>query len=737
MLTVVLVVCGVFVFSAPVARATPTTHSWTGVDPVNPHDWGKAKNWDDESVPANGDIVVIDGARVTNVPSDKSFADVTIKNGAHLDSGGPLATDRLVAKCAVSDVDIQSMGNLLLPTAIHGLDMTDGTTFTNHGTVDVSLPFVGDDCTSDPFGHKGKLRLFTGAVFRNYGTLTGGGTVLGMVCCTNPQILRNETTGRIDGSSDLTLKSLRLHHKGRMLGGTVTLEGGDHLLTSSSRFSNVVVYAEDAVINANVPGSTTASTITLGANANLGLYQGSELAGYGSWSGPGTLSLRHGFVYGRQTIAEGTRFSVSGPDTKGINKFGGNDPGEVVVFGDMVIGTGALTIGGRVIIRDTGTLTALAGSRAVVTGLTCCAAPVNGISNYGTIVVGSGAVARFAALKLDNHSIVNGAGKLVIDGGTHTFRDKSSVRSRMELKGAADLRLEGTSTVTAALDQTNADVTTPAPGASVVGGGSWTFVAGSLSGEPRFGPNLDFETAGAATKSILAGTSLTVDGPALLGGAGELRFTAGTLGRFNGTTTFVGAEIDAWNCCTSAARVEFHGPVAARKSAGVALIESVEAVFFDTVDVNGGVLEIYGLPAVFANSADMVLKLDGGAFRSTGPVRLPPAATISGPGTVRVDTLRVNGTLRLASRDDLRIAGSMVLGSTAITTLAFSGSRHDRIVVGGAAQLGGRLRLVSVPASGPSTTLLVADDRGGFFDTVTGRPAGRLLSYDSTHVRLG
>ncbi len=173
-----------------------------------------------------------------------------------------------------------------------------------------------------------------------------------------------------------------------------------------------------------------------------------------------------------------------------------------------------------------------------------------------------------------------------------------------------------------------------------------------------------------------------------------------------------------------------------RRSAGASVFENVEAVFYDVVDLNGGVLIVDGVPAVIANSADAAIRLEGGALRSDGTLRLPQRASMIGPGTVRADTLRVSGVLRLASRGELRVVGSVVLGSGAVTRLEFARSGADRIVATGAALVDGALRLVSAPASGRPRDLVEADDRVGSFGVVTGVPSPRRVEYTPTKVRL-
>jgi hypothetical protein len=717
-----------------------TTHTWTGADPDDPHNWNKAQNWDTSAVPANGDIVVINGARVWNVPGGKTFSKVTIKNSAFLSSGGPLRTAWLEAGCAGVDVDVEIVPGSPVPSVIAGLDVQEGKTFTNDGAVEVTSPSpLSDLCTQDSAGVRGRLRLNPGARFRNYGTLRGSGTVAGRVCCSNPQVLRNETTGIIDGSEDLTLANLRLHHFGRVLNGTVTLSGGSHVLTSSSRFANVVVFADDAAqVHAGPPGSVTTTKITLGTNAWFGLFGNAALYGFGEWTGPGNLALRKGFVYGGQTISADTTFSVSGPDGKAISRLGPDDPGEVAVFGKAVLWSGPLTIGGRLKIESGGRLSVPRGAAPEVLGATCCTAPVNGIRNRigGRIDVGAGAQATFRSLQFDHFGTITGAGTLTLDRGIHVFANNSRVAGTVTVKSGT-LRLNGTTTVTGVVRHAGGEVRTPTDGATVAGGGQWIFAGGTVTGRPTFGSSLRFSTVGPDLKALEPDTTrLRVEGPATLSGSGPLRLRAGAEATFAGRTTLAAATVDAWSCCTTPARVEFLGPVALRASAGPSVLEWVRAVFVDVVDLNGGVLEVRSaLQPQFAAGA--VLRLEGGTLRATSatPLWFGPGASLLGPGTLDADA-RVAGPLRFTARGDLAVQGSLELRWSAATTLVFGTAPRDRIVVRDGATLDGRLTLVNARSAPVGARLLQAATRTGTFGAVAGLPAGRNLFYGAGFVSL-
>jgi hypothetical protein len=739
------------------ARAV-TTHTFTGTDPDAPTDWTSAQNWNTQQVPEDGDIVVIEGKRVTNVPGDKSFLGVTIRNGAHLDSGGPLTTFTFTSGCARSDVSI----DVTSPTAVNvfGLDLSEEAILTNFGNLAVwaAPPPASDLCTTDTAGHRGKLRLHPGSQLRNRGILRGDGTVLGMNCCLAPQQLRNLASGTIEGTegTGLIVRNLRLWHAGTIRGGTVTVEGGFLRLTSTSRFDGAttpltVEVVDGAVVEANEtdpsnPGFTVPSTISLGMRATLAVYDG-DLIGRGDWGGAGTLALRGGSIQGQQRLSNSTHLSVSGPDPKSIRRFGAGDPADVVIAsGPVTFGTGPLTLGGRVRLEPDSDLTVPAGSRPVVTGLTCCTSPFV-LRNRGRIVVGPGGELRLRNLQLSNAGRLGGSGKVVLDGGPSTFTGGATVSGNVTLTRGATLTISGTTTLTGTVDQEDAAVTGQiGTSATVAGTGTWVMLGGSLNGALSFGDDLRFETAGPAMKSVTTSptpgtsTAIIVAGPALLGGTGPLRLTgsAGVAVAFGGTTNLVGAQIDASSCCTSPARLRFDGPVQVRANAGVSRIRNLRVSFWERVDLNGGQLEVNPAAMTLGNVSTTRVALEGGQLTvATVDLVVPPAVQLIGPGVVEVRTLRLNGRARNATRGPLTVDGSLVMGSGAQLLVGFTSTGRDRVTVTGLAQLDGTLQLSGAGTLPRGYRLLTADERLGRFSGLVNVPAGRSIVYGANFVALG
>ena len=135
----------------------------------------------------------------------------------------------------------------------------------------------------------GLLKLFSGVTFRNSGVLGGDGTVEGMTCCTNPQVVNNGNTGKIDGSDGITLLNLRLLNRGKIAGGSLHLVGGDHIFRTGSRLVSVDVTAETARISVPDDNPNARSSVTLANQTIFTVTGGSELYGPADWIGNGIL----------------------------------------------------------------------------------------------------------------------------------------------------------------------------------------------------------------------------------------------------------------------------------------------------------------------------------------------------------------------------------------------------------------------------------------------------------------
>jgi hypothetical protein len=348
-----------------------TIHTFTGADPNDPTNWGSAQNWDTQKVPQDGDRVVIDGDRVTNVPADRSFSGVTIRNGAHLDSGGPLSTSSLTAGCAFSDVSIfvtEGGG-----ATVYGLDLREGAILTNHGVLAVaaSPPPLGQECTTDIAGHQGKLRLFPGSRLDNWGMLGGSGTVLGMSCCTEPQELRNFRSGSIlADASGLVLDSLRLVNKGELGGaGNVVLDGAPSTFANWGRVTGRVVLAGGTTLTVSRTTTVNGTVDQEDATVVGPIGAGATLDGTGTWT------ILGGSLNGALTFGEDLHFETAGPAMKSIatSPVPASDT-QIIVAGPALLGgTGSLRLAGSLDRITFGGTTRFLGM--TIDARSCCTTP--------------------------------------------------------------------------------------------------------------------------------------------------------------------------------------------------------------------------------------------------------------------------------------------------------------------------------------------------------------------------
>lgn len=717
------------------ALAAGTTHNWVGLDTKAPHDWKKAKNWSTNAVPQDGDSVYIKGAFVQNAPNDIHIATVTLEDNASILTGGPLFVDRLEMHCATlaigATVNVSGLvtGGEFRPGEDGPFEVLSTGTFTvrKHTILD---PGCGEGTTIEP----GLLKLFSGVTFRNSGVLGGDGTVEGMTCCTNPQVLNNGNTGKIDGSDGITLLNLRLLNRGKIAGGTLNLVGGDHIFRTGSRLVSVDVTAETARISVPDENPNVRASVTLAEHTIFTVTGGTELYGPADWIGKGILELREGIIYGDQTIGPDLTLLVSGRKTKSIRSKNARNPGVVTVDGKVTLSAGRLQLGGRLDLHEGATATVLKNSGATIAGLTCCRAPIPTFENAGTIRVEKDAVLALDSMRLTNVGTVDGPGRLVFDGGDHRLEDGSSIEAPVGIKGGAIVRAFGTVKFDSTVDQYDRGVLRGgiASPVEIAGTGSWTWRDGEMHGRLSFGPDIEVSVKGVGFKSYATPSTLEVGGPLRIEGQGELRLAAGATLDAKGDVTLAGANVTAGNCCTDPATFIASGDVTVERAAGVASLNSMEARFANTVDLNGGILEIDSLDPVFQGGAK--LQLEGGALRASGVVLFRSGSVLQGPGTV-VGNVAMTGTVRFGERGRLLVKGGYRQEFGGRLEIKFAGAARDLLEVDGPVELAGQLNLSGTIASITRAFPIVkGTSLTGEFNLVTGLPASKQLQYGPNEV---
>jgi hypothetical protein len=701
-----------------------TTHKWVGADPADPHAWSSAKNWDTQKVPVPGDSVEIRTGRVEDVPPLLPLDTVTLSDGAELGSGGPLLADRLELMCGRLAIDATiGAGGVSI-----GGELREGVSFRTAGTFVVRTPNLldqgcGEGVTVDP----GVLKLFPGASWRNAGTIRGGdGTIQGMTCCTNPQVLEN--VGRIDATDKLTLANLRLLHRGRLVGGELTLSGGDHSLRDGSTLGGSVI-ARGARITVPPASSGGESVIALGGGKLL-LTGSSELRGKARWSGTGTLFLEGGVIGGDQVIGPQAIFSTSGTGAKSIGPSAGS-PGRVTVEGSASIGTGTLTLGGSLVIE--GHLRVGMNRKAIIKGTGCCTDPVPTLWNRGQMEVASGASLEVLSMRLALNAPVRGTGQLLLGYGRHVLGTGAVLDVPTLIKDGALVKVQADTEVGKTVYQSSgATVGVGSPGPTIGGAGRWTWVGGDMAGNLAFGPDLSVVVKGAELKRYTSDRRLTVRGPLRIEGPGPLQVRWGGTFATTGAVTLVGANVTGSSCCIDTAVFTAAGPVSVVPAAGASLLSMLDTRFTGLVDLNGGTLDIDSLDPAFRGD----LRLEGGTLDSNGVVTLGSASILAGPGTLN-GLVQTSGVTTFSKRGRLLIGGSFSQDADGRLVVRFETNGRDWVDVDGPATIAGELLLGGNPASVTRPTIVLrAVTLSGTFGKVTSLPSSHIVGYGSDRVTI-
>lgn len=444
------------------------------------------------------------------------------------------------------------------------------------------------------------------------------------------------------------------------------------------------------------------SAVTLGANT-LRLTQGSSSFD-GQITGTGGIEARAGLALsaaqgftGGTTISGGTVLlgNLGGLGADGVT-FTGATPGALrlnasgTLANDLTWDPGA-----------TGTLSALAGRTATVTGQI----GVNGNSTMrlgsatdtGTLVMGH-AVLGFAApfaVAIDGGTVRDGgifsgvtmraASTTVAAGATLDFNDQAfgGLTQVQELRGAGTV-------VTGALGTT----------VLRVGGGNF---AGSIQGA---GGLRVTDVLGAVNGTLVLTGANTYAGPTTIDAAHRLQVGAG------GTTGTLGAGA-----------VVNNGTLAFNRADAVTVANAISGTG-DLVKDGTGTLTLTGANtytgATTVNAGRLQLS---GSLASSAGLTIGNGAGIGGVGTVSTTTVGAGGTITPGnSIGTLTVSGNLVLAPGSIMVMEVQGATADRIDVTGTATLGGTLRLV--PLGGAYTfnapyTLLTAASITGANASVT------------------
>jgi fibronectin-binding autotransporter adhesin len=330
------------------------------------------------------------------------------------------------------------------------------------------------------------------------------------------------------------------------------------------------------------------------------------------------------------------------------------------------------------------------------------------VTNNGTIQAGAAAIRFFGASAgvATNNGVINAAGAnaggIIGSVGFLQATNRGSITvtgtNGVGMGGFGDSnRLENSGTV--AVTGTGAvGMGVTAVGSSVINSGLVTASGTNAGGVLLVGSNSSFTNTG---RVVATGTNAVA---VLLGGSGNT-LILGTGSSIDGTVRSSGtnngvqltgdgvlpATVLGFNTLTMSGPGTWSLPT---------------AVTFGNSFVNGGVLAVNGT--------------------LTSPVLVNPGGTLGGSGTV-IGNVTNNGRVAPGnSLGTLTINGNYTQTRDGTLAVEVSPSGADRLVVGGAATLGGTLLFLPQAAlftEGPSFTVLTANSIQGAFDTVSGAPS--------------
>jgi hypothetical protein len=708
--------------------------SWTGNG--DGHSWSDGMNWASMQEPQDGDSVTIapqhPGAfpSVTGLPSGMNLQDLTL-NDASLSGGdatvkGTFTFDVSAAPSRTLDASLNVTGDAIISGV--GLKLVTGTP-TFSGNTEVSAGTLETE--------------FSGGI-TNAGdfAIDGGATVKANACCSSPDKFTSTGTVSVP-SGTATLGFLDFVDQGSVSvspGATLEVPSGVAKLSSGDDISGggTLLFDQGAQV-------TLASNVAVTAGSTLQLGHEAALLGTGSLTGSGKFSWIGGNVSGNLTVGKSISTSVSGTETKFVSAPGKkkvtltlNGPTTLSGTGELETHLGNITSSGRFQINTGATLGAN----------TCCAAP-DQFTNTGTLAVPASAsgtaTMQFIDFR-DQGSVSVGAGSLL-----HVIEGPVQLSSGDSVSGGGTLEFDGNAPVALASNVTIASGTT----AQLTGGATFTGT-GSLSGSGRFawtggavqgnlsvGRTVTTAISGTATKSVNSSNgkpvSLTLNGPTVLTGTGELELgLAATVQNLGTFTLKAGTTIGAGTCCSAPDRLLNGGTLVVAAKPSTATISLLQFVNSGTVKVSNGTLSVGTLS--YRQTAGRTT-LAGGSLTAAQPVDIN-GGLLTGFGTIHGSVVSGGTVQPSTTGGKLTITGSYTQSRTGelatVLTGTTPGTKFGQLVVNGAAKLAGALSVTTgggfKPKKGQSFVVLSCKSRSGTFARHTGTPAYK-VSYGTKSVK--
>ncbi len=606
-----------------------------------------------------------------------------------------------------------------------GISTGSAATFNNHGQFDIR----NDSSFFYGFGNP--------PVFNNFGTVTrsqgDGVATLGLYVANH-------------GALDVHSGTLNLTASG-LSDGPFTIDAGTSIQIPGGTFE----LNAGATIAGPGPLRLTGATLVLNADVPVEYLQFSSgtLRGTGELQIEDTLDWSGGSISeaGSARILPAASLRINGANGKSISQRTITNDGAVVWTGSggVSVGSAALfdnngtfdiqndtscnyAFGNPPVFNNDGAMTKSAGTGVSTFGLY--------FQNHGDVYVETGTLSLPNGGETDGEFHVAGGGTLLFPGGLHTLRDGALI------SGDGSARITG-ATLAMAGAATAANV---------------EFASGTLGGAGMLTVTNEFAWTGGTlsdvgTTRIEPGAVLAIDGPngrslsqRTLENAGAATWTgtggiaAGNAAVFQNTGS-LDLQSDAALIYAFGVTPSFSNSGLLRKSGGAGA-SMVGGTFSNagTVEVLSGTLQFTGS---WTQSAGMTV-LNGGGIATASPLTLLGGA-LRGNGSIAGAIANTAGRIQPGlSAGSLSATGSFSQGSAGTLEIELGGTQpteFDRLVVGGAATLGGTIEVVLTsgfaPAPGDTFVVLTANSMTGMFANVIA-PAGYAVevSYPGATVTL-
>ena len=743
----------VLVPAAPTVRAAgPQAHNWTGTQSSN---WGDGKNWDDQKTPQSGDIVSITSG--SNMPT-LNVPDITLLEftlGGDVVVGSPGADPQ--GSITASKVTLNG-GTSYVPITNSPLPLTpDGMTLMQTDSeVPISLygDLVGNGVTT-MFGGTTLKTYFDSDVINN-GTwrvvqglepIVSNISTIAINRCCIPGSGMFDNHGTIDQIGDpATLRienGVYVGRSGSEIKAKVELSGGEPRFGGTSKVtgSQARLSISDGAVLKQLLTATPTIQLRNGAtfrqaseavvNAPVTFTRaGTGTATYDWYSGDITEGITIDTDVQMHVRTDAARRYQPPTTTTDLK-----NKGKIVIHGKPDI-----TLFGRIV--NTGTITVASNKAPLLTGYSCCTAPIR-IINSGTIdasATGASFTVSSAALwsvgpdsKLKGTVILDGGrnrlgnGLTLVGSATRVSQVNGGTLygdGNLEIGDGSQLIVRGTSYIRGTPDFT------------IDGKGTFVWNSGYLLGHMTIGKNATMLVVDAAGEVSPFREVTTEESDTLLVNEGTVVQKANinlhgwsddAIVRNAGTWKLTkGGVLDSGACIL--------------RNTGTLIVDGKNRTMRWNADfvVTSGDIDIKA-GDLFVEAQNRFLQTDGtvrlrneGTLYSSKPYEINDGI-FTGRGGVEADIVNGGEVRPGPGKVTLKILGDYRQRDSGRLTIELNGSSSSHLQVTGLATLGGMVRIItggSLPIKGTGEEFLTAGSRIGTFDSLSSADADKLrLAY--------